>query len=227
LVLCAVVTVQIHRYRAISSWAQRQQTKWALVGLVVGILGFVALILPFGFAPAQTANGSLYAAFSTTGLDVVISAIPVSIAIAVLRSRLWDIDRVINRALVYTSLSVTLAAIYIGSVIGLQTLFRLVAGTSSSLAIALSTLAIAALFGPLRRRTQSIVDRRFYRSKYDAEKTLAAFGDRLRDEVDLTQLSHDLTAVVHATLHPQHVSLWLREGSGESQVDSGSRATGH
>jgi hypothetical protein len=220
-----VVALQIYRFRAISPWAQRQQTKWALFGLGAGILGFVALIiLPGVFAPSQIQNGSLLSALrNSTGFVVVISAIPISIAIAVLRSRLWDIDRVVSRAMVYTSLSVTLVAIYIGGVIGLQALFRLVAGNSSSLAIALSTLAIAALFGPLRRRTQSVIDRRFYRGKYDAERTLAAFGERLRDEVDLNQLSQDLTSVVHKTLRPQHVSLWLREGGQRTKPPGAGR----
>jgi hypothetical protein len=228
LIIFPVVAMQIYRFRYVSSWAQRQQIKWALFGLVAGTLGFVGLILlPSSLAPSQAQNGSLLSALlSVTGFELVISAIPLSIGIAVLRSRLWDIDRIISRALVYSTLSATLAAIYIGNVIGLQTLFGLVAGNSSSLAIALSTLAIAALFGPLRRRTQSVIDRRFYRSKYDAEKTLAAFGDRLRDEVDLTQLSQDLTAVVHATLHPRHVSLWLHDGGREVQVVSGSGQPG-
>jgi hypothetical protein len=215
LFLFAGVAVQIYRFRSRSSWSQRQQAKWAFFGLVVGILGIFVLFVPVAFAPARTHNGSLYSGLITTDFAIVLSAIPICIGIAVLRSRLWDIDRIISRALVYTTLSVTLVGIYIGSVIGLQALFRLVAGNSSSLAIALSTLAIAALFGPLRRRTQSVIDRRFYRSKYDAERTLAAFGERLRDEMDLTQLAQDLTAVVHATLHPEHVSLWLRDGSRE------------
>jgi MFS family permease len=226
LVLCAVVAVQAHRYRSISSWAQRQQTKWALVGLILGIVGFIAILLPFLFAPSvQTANGSLYAAFSTTGLAIVLSVIPISIGIAVLRNRLWDIDRVINRALVYTALSLTLAAIYIGGVIGLQALFRLVVGGSSTLAIALSTLTIAALFGPLRRRIQTGIDRRFYRSRYDAERILAAFGEQVRNQVDLAQLSQELTLVVHDALHPAHVSLWLSGAEQEIREDRGSQST--
>jgi hypothetical protein len=211
-----VVGIQIYRFRSMSSWTQRQQTKWAFFGLAAAILGLGALWLVQGLAPFPSGNGSLFGAFTNfTGTAAVVSAIPISIAIAVLRNRLWDIDRIVSRALVYTMLSVTLVALYLSSVIGLQALFQLVAGNSSSLAIALSTLAVAALFGPLRRRIQRGIDRRFYRSKYDAQLTLAAFGERVRDEVDLTQLSHDLTAVVHNTLHPEHVSLWLREGGHE------------
>jgi len=133
----------------------------------------------------------------------------------VLRSRLWDIDRIISRALLYITLSVTLGAIYIGSVVGLQALIRVVAGGSSTLAIAVSTLAIAALFGPLRRRIQIAIDRRFYRHKYDAALTLAAFTSHLRDEVDLGHLQDALVSVVNETMQPAHVSLWLPGASRE------------
>ncbi|MGI8825814.1 MAG: hypothetical protein ACR2JC_09235 [Chloroflexota bacterium] len=205
-----IVGLQIYRFRSISSWAQRQQTKWALFGLSAGILGTLAVLL---LSPTQ--NGSLASGLANALGFTNISLIPIGIAIAVLRNRLWDIDRIINRALDYTALSATLAAIYLGSVIGLQAPFRLVAGNGSSLAIAVSTLAIAALFGPLRRRIQVGIDRRFCRRKYDAERILAAFGERLRSEVDLAHLSQDLTSVVENTLHPEHASLWLRDGSNE------------
>jgi hypothetical protein len=224
----AVVGAQIYRYRFYSSWDQRRQTKWAFFGLAVAILGIVASWLPSTFAPAQTTNGSLYAAWvNTTGTALLVSAIPITIAIAVLRNHLWDIDRLINRALVYTVLSAALATIYIGSVLALQALFRVVAGDNSTLAIALSTLVIGALFGPLRRRVQVGIDRRFYRDKYDAARVLAAFGGRLRDEVDLAHLSHDLLFVVRDTLHPEHISLWLPDGGQEPRSDSGSGVGSH
>lgn len=205
-----VIAAPVHRYRSVSSWTERQQTKWGLFGFAVSILGLLGIWLVSSIVP-RAGNGSLYSAVDTTGVVIVVSAIPLSIGIAVLRSRLWDIDRVINRALVYTTLTLILAVMYVGGVIALQALFRLVSGSSSGLAIALSTLAIAALFQPLRRWIQKGIDRRFYRTKYDAQRILAAFSEQLQDEVDLTQLSHDLTAVVHDTLHPQHVSLWLRQ----------------
>jgi len=214
----AVVVVQVYRFRSTSSRDQRQKVKWASLGVVAGILGFVALILPFGFG--NFPHGSLYGAFTVTGFEVVLSCIPLSIGMAVLRSNLWDIDRVISRALSYTTLSLLLVGLYISGVIGFQRLFQTFAGHSSAIAIALSTLIIAALFGPLRHRVQAVIDRRFYRAKYDGSRTIAAFSQRLRDEVDLTQLSHDMTAVIRETLQPEHDSLWLRDPS-DGDADTG------
>jgi hypothetical protein len=138
------------------------------------------------------------------------AGVPVAIGFAVMRYRLYDIDRIINRALVYGSLTATLALVYVGGVVGLQSVFRAVTGQGSTLAVVASTLAIAALFGPLRRRVQAFVDRRFYRRKYDAAKTLDAFSVRLRDETRLDTLSDDLVGVVTRTVQPAHASLWLR-----------------
>jgi hypothetical protein len=208
-----IVGIQIYRFRRVSSWAERQQTKWALLGLAVGILSLIIFILPGVFAVNDVQNGGFYAAFIAVGFAVAPSSIPIAMAIAVLHSRLWDIDRVISRALVYAVLSVTVAGIYIGGVIGLQALFGLFfLGGGSPAAIAVSTLAIVALFGPMRRRIQNSVDRRFYRGRYDAVRTLAGFSERLRDQVDLAYLSRDLTLLVRDTLQPEHVSLWLRQG---------------
>ena len=134
-----------------------------------------------------------------------------AIAIAMLRSGLWDVDRVISRAFAWSVLTVVLAGVYIGGVIGLQALFGAVIGNGSAPAIAVSTLAIVALFGPLRRRIQVLIDRRFYRSWYDAVRTVAAFGERLRDQVDLERLAGELTDVVQQTLQPEYVALWLRD----------------
>jgi hypothetical protein len=137
------------------------------------------------------------------------TGVPVAIGFAVLRYRLYEIDILINRALVYVSLTVTLALVYVASVVSLQATLRVLTGQESTLAVVASTLVIAALFNPLRRRTQSFVDRRFYRRKYDAAKTLAAFNARLRDETELETLSHDVVGVVRETMQPAHVSLWL------------------
>ena len=138
--------------------------------------------------------------------------IPLSIGIAMLRSRLFDIDVVINRTLVYGSLTAMLVALYVGGVALAQTIFRAITGQEQQpqLAVVVSTLAIAALFNPLRRRLQGFVDRRFYRRKYDATKTLEVFAARLRDETDLDSLSEELVSVVRDTMQPEHVALWLR-----------------
>jgi len=136
--------------------------------------------------------------------------IPLSIGVAVLRSGLFDIDVVINRALVYGSLTFSLVAVYVGSVVSLQYVFRTLTGGGSQLAIVASTLVIAALFNSLRRRIQNFIDHRFYRRKYDAAKTLEAFSANLRDETDLDALGNDLVSVVGEAMQPEHISLWLR-----------------
>jgi hypothetical protein len=138
------------------------------------------------------------------------AAIPVAIGFAVLRYRLYDIDVVINRTLVYGSLTATLVAFYFGAVVLLQKIFVVLTGQQSTLAVVASTLLIAALFNPLRRLIQRFIDRRFYRSKYDARKTLEAFSIKLRDETDLQTLNNDLVGVVTETMQPAHVSLWVR-----------------
>jgi hypothetical protein len=151
-------------------------------------------------------------AFTSASASLVIPSIPIATGIAVLRYRLYDIDVFINRTLVYGSLTATLAAVYFGGVATTQTIFRALTSREEQpqLAIVVSTLVIAALFMPLRRRIQSFIDRRFYRRKYDARKTLEAFSAKLRDETDLDALSDDLVSVVSETMQPAHVSLWLR-----------------
>jgi hypothetical protein len=188
----ASVVVHFRRSRGI----ERQQMKW-----------FVYAVAPMLLIPT---DGFLPGIISSVALSVVLIGLPTAIGIAVLRYRLYDIDLLINRTLVYGSLTALLVTVYVGSVVILQAAFRSVTGQGSQLTIVASTLAIAALFNPLRRRIQAFVDRRFYRKKYDAAKTLAAFSARLRDETDLAELNEELIAVVRETMQPAHVSLWLR-----------------
>jgi hypothetical protein len=149
------------------------------------------------------------------GFSLSLLLIPLSIGVAVLRSHLFDIDLLINRTLVYGLLTALLVLVYFGGIVALQRVFVALTGEKSTLAVVASTLAIAALFSPLRRGIQSFIDRRFYRRKYDAAKTLEAFNARLRDETDLEALSSDLVGVASATMQPEHVSLWLRREAAQ------------
>jgi hypothetical protein len=144
-------------------------------------------------------------------------SLPVAAAVAILRYRLYDIDRIINRTLVYGLLTAVLVLVYVGSVFSLQYVLRALTGETSQLIVVASTLAIAALFSPLRRRIQKFIDRRFSRQKYDARKTLEAFSVRLRDETDLDVLGGDLVTVARETVQPTHASLWLRTADRESR----------
>ncbi len=206
------VVAQLYRYHAVSSRTERQQTKWIVFGVTVAVLIEFAYTLGSDLFPLFFSTGSLADLILSpivTGLPMLI---PLSFGFAILRYRLWEIDHIINRTLVYASLTVLLALIYLGLVIALQSLVRVLtgAGTQQPLIIVVSTLMIAALFQPLRRRIQAIIDRRFYRRKYDAAKTVEAFSATLRNEVDLSQLSEQLLAVVQETMQPTHISLWLR-----------------
>jgi hypothetical protein len=136
--------------------------------------------------------------------------VPIAVGFAVLKYRLYEIDLLINRTLVYGALTATLVALYFGSIVLLQRVFVLLTGERSTLAVVASTLLIAAMFNPLRRRIQGFIDRRFYRKKYDAAKTLEAFSAKLRDETNLDALRDDLVGLVRETMQPAHASLWLR-----------------
>ncbi len=207
--VCAV-GAQIYRYRRTSNPVQRQQSKWVVFGIAVGFGGFLVVVLVQGVFLAFNDRDLFEYLFFSTMYRLLFLAIPLSIGLAILRSRLWNIDVVINRALVYGSLTASLAVVYVGGVVVLQALFRALTGQESQLAVVASTLAIAALFNPLRRRVQEFVDRRFYRRKYDAAKTLERFSYKLREETDLDRLELELLSVVRETMQPEHVSLWLR-----------------
>src|SRR6266487_2097628 len=217
-----MIIAQVYRYLRVSSSVQRQQTKWVVFGVSISVGGYVLFVLILALFFPSGAQSPLAKILLNTFNHLLLLLIPISIAFAILRSRLWDIDIIINRTLVYGSLTAILAVIYFASVIALQSLLgvftgQLSAGTQTPVVIVASTLGIAALFQPLRRRLQTSIDRRFYRSRYDAARTLAAFSASLRNEVDLNQLREQFLAVVQQTMQPAHVSLWLRppEQSGQ------------
>jgi hypothetical protein len=185
---------------------ERQQIKWLLYASAIFFVGnFLKNTI---FSPLGGMSWGLWLGY----LFVAVGGLggPIAIGIAILRYRLYEIDTLINRTLVYGVLTVTLVALYLGGIVVLQRVFVLLTGQQSTLAVVASTLLIAALFTPLRRRIQGFIDRRFYRRKYDARKTLEAFSGKLRDETDLNALSDDLVGVVRETMQPAHVSLWLR-----------------
>jgi hypothetical protein len=201
------ISSMIIRFRR-SSGRERLQLKWVFYTAALTASSFlISFVLPEPIP--QAAQDAVF----LVGV-AAFAAIPIAAGTAILRHRLYDIDLLINRTLVYGLLTLSLAVVYVGGIVSLQGLFRTLTGQESQLAVVASTLMIAALFGPLRRRIQSAIDRRFYRGKYDAAKTLEAFSSRLRDETDLESLSGDLVGVVRETVQPAHASLWLR-GPGE------------
>jgi hypothetical protein len=200
--LCAAISLLIRVDKG--SPVERQQIKW---------LGYFTILMLVVFAFVDAGDWGVLLS------SAAFNCLPVGVGIAVLRYRLFDIDVLINRTLVYGALTATLVALYFGGIVLLQTVFVGLTGQKSPFAVVASTLTIAALFNPLRRRIQSFIDRRFYRRKYDARKTLESFSAKLRDETDLDALSGDLVGVVRETMQPAHVSLWLRP----DRIGDGSR----
>jgi hypothetical protein len=183
---------------------ERQQIKWLAYAAAAWALGIIFNVITLAIETPLWFERAALAYFTVAG-----EAVPIAIGIAILRYRLYEIGTLINRTLVYGSLTATLVALYFGGIVVLQRVFVLLTGQRSTLAVVASTLLIAALFTPLRRRIQSFIDRRFYRRKYDARKTLESFSAKLRDETDLDALRDDLVGVVAETMQPAHVSLWL------------------
>jgi hypothetical protein len=198
LILAAAASLVV-RFRR-SAGEERQQLKW---------FTYAAAFIPIWFlvnSPIEAAVPNLFAVMDS----LFIAAVPIAAGIAILRYRLYDIDLIINRTLVYGALTLLLALIYFGGIVLVQATLRTLTGQESSLAVVASTLVIAALFNPLRHRIQSFIDRRFYRKKYDAARTLEDFSVRLREETDLERLGGELVSVVRETMQPGHASLWLR-----------------
>jgi hypothetical protein len=207
----SIIYSQIYRYRRVSTPAQRQQTKWVILGLAVAITVIIGIVAIINLTPSSST--SPFVGFLVTVIiwPVALLLIPLSIGFSILRYRLYDIDLLINRTLVYGTLTILLALVYVGLIFGLQYLLRGIISQHNDVAIVVSTLAIAALFQPLRYRIQAIIDRRFYRRKYDAAKIVETFSATLRNEVDLNQLREHLITVVQDTMQPSHISLWLRD----------------
>ena len=210
-ILASAVSL-VWRYRH-SGGEVRLQIRWvAFAASFVGLAYGITLVSGFLLAPESlsTEEGPLWMSLLQNTVLMSYAGVPVAVGIAVLRYRLYDIDVLINRTLVYGTLTASLALLYLSCWVALQYVLRELTGQETRLAVVASTLAIAAMFGPLRRRVQAFVDRRFFRKKYDATKTLETFSARLRDETDLKQLDAGLSGVVRETLQPTHVSLWLK-----------------
>jgi hypothetical protein len=205
---------QILRYRRVSTTIERQQTKWVLLGLFILILGFPTWFLFFG-GVVDIPAGQTRLLASIIGWLIciaIVTTLPVTIAMAILRYRLWDIDVVIRRTLQYSIVSVVLGLVYFGAVTLLQSIFISASGQSSTVVVVLSTLVIAALFSPLLRRVQETIDRRFYRRKYDAEQVLAQFAETAGKGTDLENITEELLQTIQNTMQPESASLWVMKG---------------
>jgi hypothetical protein len=205
------VYAQIFRYRQHASQTQRQQTKWIVFGfsvtlIVIILVGTLARLF---LHDTGTPSGMLMLLIGISIALIALSITPVTVMVSILQYRLWDIDLIIRRTLSYAIMSGLLGLVYFGGVVGLQAIFSMLTEQNSTISIILSTLAIAALFTPMRLRVQEFIDRRFYRKKYDSEQTLAQFAAAARDEVDMERLTRALLGVVEETMQPERVSLWL------------------
>ena len=219
--LACAALAQIYRYRYVASPTQRQQLKWVILAGCLAAITVIVLDVPNLILPLTSQTALVYRLFVSSPVALLATLlIALSFGLAILRYRLYDVDIIINRTLVYGSLTLTLALIYFSLVIGLQALLRGIISQDNSVAIVVSTLTIAALFQPLRLRLQRIIDRRFYRRKYDATKIVEAFSTTLRSEVDLSQVREHLLTAVQETMQPTHASLWVRWSSHQSKPDT-------
>ncbi len=210
--LVLALATQVYRYRRYATSVQRQQTKWVAYSLILLIVfSFVDLWIEQVLLPRLETGSIGVVLFLPVQLifDLGWLIFPVALVMAIARHRLWEIDSLINKTLVYALLTMVLAGIYIGSVVALQQVFRIVSGQENSLALAVSTLGTAALFNPLRKRIQVFIDRRFYRARYDADRALAKFGQRVRSDVEFERLGENLILTIQETIQPEFVALWL------------------
>ena len=211
--ITATFYARLWRYRHYASLMERQQTKWFLFAVVIIALSAVVYFFPpllFGASAQPSSTSTIWSDFGAMFTQLAFVVLPIAVGIAILRYRLWDIDIIIRKTLTYGIVAVLLAVVYFSSVILLQQLFASVTGQRSEVTTVLSTLAIAALFVPLRNKIQEVVDRRFYRKKYDAQQVLSDFANTVRDETDLEKLTSRLVQVVNDTMQPKSVSVWLK-----------------
>ena len=216
--MICIISAQAYRYWRVSDPIERLQTKWVVLAIAATTGTEIALVLPTLLVPSLSQQTSLYQLFAGLSSPLYVLFGPIALAVALSRYRLYDIDVIIRRTLVYSSLTAILAALYFAVVLGAQVVGQRLVGQSQTppWLIVLTTLLIATLFMPLRRRIQRTIDRRFYRSRYDAARTVEAFAATLRTDLDLSELGQRLVSVVEETMQPEHVSLWMRSASSRS-----------
>jgi hypothetical protein len=215
--------VQVFRYRRVYTPTEREQTKWVLYGFLASLALLIFVSIPYTYTQNLPPGAPIPWWFALNGVGWWLGLMiqPLALTVAILRARLWDIDVIVRRTVTYGILVAMLATVYFSSVILLQRIFAGIVGDNSEIVTVLSTLAIAALFIPLRNRIQNALDKRFYRKKYDAQKVLQKFSETVRDETDLEKLSAELLNVVNETMQPKSVSVWLK-----TTTDDGRRTTG-
>ena len=209
------IVSQVYRYLRVSGPVERQQTRWVLAAVAITLVWVMMVVNLDPFRSYDPWAGP-WALFKLFGTVAVAALLPLSLAWSIVSQHLWNIDVIIRKTLVYTLLTGFLVLVYLGSVVALQGVFTRLTGQDSTLATILSTLLIAALFMPVRRRVQALIDRRFYRRKYDAQKTLEQFAATARDETDLDRLTAELVRVIQETMQPESVSVWLRDTKPEA-----------
>ncbi len=206
-------SLQVYRYLREANTIERQQTKWIIFGVVIFVTAIIAWVLVFGRALPIPDGQPRLIAILISGIYqdfFALPFLPIAITIAILRYRLWGIDVIIRKTLIYAMLTVLLSLVYFGMIVLLQSVFNSASGQQSPVAIVISTLVIAALFAPLRQRVQAFIDRRFFRKKYDAQQVLSRFAQTARDEVEMDVLQAELVQVVQETMQPAQISVWLR-----------------